>query len=68
MKVRKVQQDRCNDWPDMTPLLMRQFAPRPAAGSHPAVSTHLCKNASRVWKSGSEMTNYNGRAHLPFLS
>lgn len=68
MEVRNVQQDRCNDWPDMTPLLTRQFAPLLAAGSCSAMSTHLCKNASHVWKSGSEMTNYNAKAHLPFIS
>lgn len=31
MQLQRVQHDRCNDWPEMTPLLMKQFAPQSAS-------------------------------------
>lgn len=67
MQLQRVQRDRRNDWPDMTPLLIRQFALRLASKSHPTMSLHLCKDASQK-EIRIEMTNYSGKAHLPFIS
>lgn len=35
MQLQRVQHDRCNDWPEMTSLLMKQFAPQSASKTIP---------------------------------